>query len=55
MVLVEGNPELPVVAGVAAPEVTKFLGPFREDTLNAAVYGRNNGAALKLADKSGWR
>jgi iron(III) transport system substrate-binding protein len=54
-VLIEGNSEFPVVAGVAVPEVLKPFGSFKEDTLNAAVYGRNNGEALKLADRGGWR
>jgi iron(III) transport system substrate-binding protein len=54
-VLIEGNSEFPVVAGVAVPEVLRPFGSFKEDTLNAAVYGRNNGEALRLADRGGWR
>lgn len=53
--LLSGNPEYPVLAGVAIPPVLHQLGSFKEDTLNPAVFGRNNGEALKLADKGGWR
>ena len=53
--LFEGNPEYPVVAGVALPPVLQQLGSFSEDKLNPAVFGRNNGEALKLADRGGWR
>lgn len=53
--LLRGNPEYPVLAGVALPPVLQQLGAFKEDQLNPAVFGRNNGEALKLADKGGWR
>jgi len=55
VMLLRGNPEYPVVAGVALPPVLQQLGSFKEDQLNPAVFGRNNGEALKLADKGGWR
>jgi iron(III) transport system substrate-binding protein len=28
---------------------------FREHTLNAATFGRNNEAALRLMDRAGWK
>jgi iron(III) transport system substrate-binding protein len=53
--LMQGNPEFPVVAGVKPPEVLAQFGTFKEDKLNPAVFGRNNGEALRLADRGGWR
>jgi iron(III) transport system substrate-binding protein len=54
-ILMQGNPEFPVVAGVKPAEILAQLGTFKEDKLNPAVFGRNNGEALKLADRGGWR
>lgn len=51
----EGNFEYPAVPGVPVHPVVAAWGPFREDTLNAAVYGKNNGEALKLMDRAGWK
>lgn len=51
----EGNYEYPVVAGVPANPVVAAWGPFKEDELNASVYGRNNAEALKIMDRAGWR
>ncbi|MEM7582336.1 MAG: Fe(3+) ABC transporter substrate-binding protein [Acidobacteriota bacterium] len=49
------NKEYPVVAGVAlAPELEGF-GEFREDDLNASVFGASNQQALMLMDRCGWR
>jgi len=31
------------------------LGKFKEDGLNAAVFGKNNAEALKIMDRGGWR
>ena len=51
----EGNYEYPVVAGVPqSPAVTEW-GPFKTDSVNAVVLGRNNAEAVKIADRSGWR
>ena len=39
----------PIVA-----ELQEF-GSFKEDALNAAVFGANNEAAFKIMDRCGWR
>lgn len=49
-----GNNEYPVISGVALDPAVKSLGNFKEDKLNAAIYGRNNGEALKIMDRAGW-
>lgn len=54
-IFAEGNFEYPVVAGVPAHPVIAAWGPFKEHALNAAVYGKNNEAALKLMDRAGWK
>lgn len=51
----EGNYEYPVVAGVPVHPVVAAWGPFKEDELNAAVYGKNNAEALKVMDRAGWK
>ncbi|NYZ14690.1 Fe(3+) ABC transporter substrate-binding protein [Azospirillum sp. RWY-5-1] len=51
----ESNYEYPVVAGVAVHPVVAAWGPFKEDELNAAVYGKNNAEALKVMDRAGWK
>jgi iron(III) transport system substrate-binding protein len=53
--IAKGNYEYPVIPGVAVDPLLASWGEFREDRLNAAVFGRNNEAALKLADRVGWR
>jgi iron(III) transport system substrate-binding protein len=35
--------------------VVAAWGPFKQDTLNAAVYARRSAEALKLADQCGWK
>jgi len=54
-IFAEGNNEYPVVAGTKMTPTIQAWGEFREDELNAAVFGRNNEAALKLTDRAGWR
>lgn len=50
-----GNKEYPVVEGYAvAPELATF-GPFREDSINASIFGANNQKALMVMDRCGWR
>ncbi len=51
----EGNSEYPVVSGVALSLELKSLGTFKEDPLNARVYAQNNGEALKIMDRAGWK
>ncbi len=51
----KGNNEYPVLKGVALdPELAK-LGTFKESTVSADTFGRNNDAALKLLDRAGWK
>lgn len=51
----KGNNEYPVVAGVAIDPVLASFGKFKEDTVNAAVFGKNNAEALKIMDRAGWK
>ena len=50
-----GNHEYPVVPGVDRAETLEGLGDFTEDVLNASVFGRNSGAAVRMMDRAGWR
>lgn len=50
-----GNFEYPVVAGVEVHPVVVAWGAFKEDELNAAVYGKNNAEALRVMDRAGWK
>lgn len=54
-VFTDGNYEFPVVAGVAWDPVIAGWQGFQEHTLNAATFGRNNEAALRLMDRAGWK
>ncbi len=50
-----GNKEYSVVAGLApVPELAAF-GEFREDSINASVFGAKNKEALMVMDRCGWR
>ncbi|MFN4311291.1 MAG: Fe(3+) ABC transporter substrate-binding protein [Ferrovibrio sp.] len=51
----KGNYEFPVIGGVPLHPVIAAWSEFKEDTLNAAVFGKNNEAALKLMDRAGWK
>ncbi|MBF2028276.1 MAG: Fe(3+) ABC transporter substrate-binding protein [Oscillatoriales cyanobacterium C42_A2020_001] len=53
--LARGNNEYPARSGVSIDQMLASLGKFKEDKLNAAVYGRNNSEALKLMDRAGWK
>lgn len=48
------NNEYPAVAGAKVDPVLEGFGKFKEDQLNAAVYGQNNAEALKIMDRAGW-
>ncbi|MBI3451573.1 MAG: Fe(3+) ABC transporter substrate-binding protein [Rhodospirillales bacterium] len=54
-IFAEGNAEYPAVKGARLSPILAGWGEFREDTVNAAVFGRNNEAALKLMDRAGWK
>lgn len=51
----EGNSEYPVLEGVPIPSSIARFGSFKEDTLNAGVFARNNAQALRIMDRAGWR
>jgi iron(III) transport system substrate-binding protein len=53
--LAAGNDEYPVVAGVAAQKSIAGFGAFKQDSLNARVFARNNADALKIMDRAGWK
>jgi iron(III) transport system substrate-binding protein len=54
-IFAEGNNEYPVVRTARLSPVLSRFGAFREDAIDAAVFARNNEAALRLADRAGWR
>jgi iron(III) transport system substrate-binding protein len=49
------NNEYPAVNGVAIDSVLASYGTFKQDTLNAATFGRNNPKALQIMDRAGWK
>ncbi|BCX12797.1 MAG: iron deficiency-induced protein A [Thermosynechococcus sp.] len=49
------NFEYPVRSGVPVHPIVKQFGNFRGQNVNAAVFGRNNDAALRIMDRAGWR
>jgi iron(III) transport system substrate-binding protein len=51
----KGNYEFPVIANVPLHPVIASWAEFKEDQINAAVFGKNNEAALKLMDRAGWK
>ncbi|WP_035992922.1 Fe(3+) ABC transporter substrate-binding protein [Leptolyngbya sp. KIOST-1] len=53
-IFAESNNEYPVVEGVAVDSVVAGFGEFKEDSLNASVFGRNNPEALRITDRAGW-
>ncbi len=53
--LARGNNEYPARNGVDVDPTLASFGKFKEDKLNAAVYGRNNSEALKIMDRAGWK
>ena len=54
-VFAAGNNEYPVVPGVRSVPVLESFGDFKEDSVNAAAFGRNNRAAVEMMDRAGWR
>ena len=54
-VFAAGNNEYPVVKGAGTVPALKSFGAFKEDKVNAAVFGRNNPAAIRIMDRAGWR
>ncbi len=54
-IFAEGNYEYPVSKVAEMAPVIASWGSFKEDTLNAAVFGKNNEEALKIMDRAGWK
>ncbi|MDJ0572764.1 MAG: Fe(3+) ABC transporter substrate-binding protein [Pleurocapsa sp. MO_192.B19] len=50
-----GNNEYPVVEGTPVNPVVEGFGEFKDDTTNVSSYGKNNAAAVKIMDLSGWK
>ena len=50
-----GNNEYPVVEGTPVNPVVDSFGEFKDDTTNVSSYGKNNAAAVKIMDLSGWK
>lgn len=53
-IFAQGNNEYPVLEGVALDPVLASYGEFKEDSLNASIFGRNNEEALRIMDRGGW-
>jgi iron(III) transport system substrate-binding protein len=54
-IFAKSNHEYPVVAGAPVDPTLASYGTFKEDALNAAVFGRNGEEALKIMDRAGWK
>ncbi|MBW4519025.1 MAG: Fe(3+) ABC transporter substrate-binding protein [Scytolyngbya sp. HA4215-MV1] len=56
-IFAKGNYEYPALEGVTPDTIlASYSKNFKkEDSLNAAVYGRNNAEALKIMDRAGWK
>lgn len=54
-IFAQSNNEYPVLTGVEIDPVLGSYGQFREDSINAAVFGRNNAEALRIMDRAGWQ
>ena len=49
------NHEFPVREGVAGDSILQSWGAFKADSLNLAVLGENNQAAVRAMDRTGWK
>lgn len=54
-IFAKSNNEYPVVQKVQIDPILASYGRFKEDRLNASVYGRNGKTALQLMDRAGWK
>jgi iron(III) transport system substrate-binding protein len=50
-----GNNEYPVVKGTPINPVVESFGKFKDNATNVSAYGKNNAAAVKIMDRSGWK
>jgi iron(III) transport system substrate-binding protein len=48
------NNEYPAVPGIAATEAVTGLGSFRADEMNLSALGRNQAAAERIFNETGW-
>jgi iron(III) transport system substrate-binding protein len=55
VIFAKSNNEYPVVPGVPLDPIVASYGNFKEDRLNAGVFGKNNSEALKIMDRAGWK
>jgi iron(III) transport system substrate-binding protein len=49
------NNEYPVLKGVAMDSILASYGTFKEDKIDAALFGKNNAEALRIMDRGGWK
>ena len=49
------NFEYPVVKNIEVPNTLKYIGNFKEDSVEISEYGRLANKAIKLADRVGWK
>ena len=54
-VFAESNNEYPVVENAAVNSTVASLGQFKEDTVNASVFGGNNPKAVRICDRADWQ
>ena len=54
-VFAEGNNEYPVVQAAAVDSTVASFGEFKEDTVSASIFGRNNPQAVRVCDRAGWQ
>ena len=54
-IFARGSNEFPIVDGTELDPALASWGPFKEDKLNASVFGYNGRGALFLMDRAGWR
>ncbi|NJR64390.1 MAG: Fe(3+) ABC transporter substrate-binding protein [Leptolyngbyaceae cyanobacterium CRU_2_3] len=54
-IFAKSNYEYPVVAGSPVDPTLASYGVFKEDSLNASVFGRNGEEALRIMDRAGWK
>jgi iron(III) transport system substrate-binding protein len=54
-IFASGNNEYPVAQNASIESTVAAFGKFKEDALNAAVFGRNNAEALQIMDRAGWQ
>lgn len=54
-IFAKSNNEYPVLQKVQIDPILASFGKFKEDSLNASIYGRNGKMALQIMDRAGWK